>query len=139
MLVLTSVASAKDGSLIFDTDVLVWVFRGNPKAARAVDLSTSRNISVVTYMELLQGARERRESKTIKDFLTDMRFRTLPLNENVGHRASIYVEEYGSASGLGVADALIAATAVEVNDQLLTGNDRHYRHIKELDLKRFRP
>jgi len=134
----TSAASGRGVSLIFDTDVLIWVFRGNAKAARAVDRCVERAISVVTYMELLQGVLHKRESRTIKDFLSDLRFRTLPLTENTGHRASIYMEEYGLSVGLGVADALIAATAVEANEQLFTGNDRHYKPIKELDLKRFR-
>ena len=125
--------------MLFDTDVLIWVLRGNAKAARAVDTAEGRSLSVVVYMELLQGARDKREVKTIKSFLADMQFRMLPLSENVGHRASIYMEEYGLSASMSMADALIAAAAIEANEQLLTGNDRHYRPIKELDLKRFRP
>jgi predicted nucleic acid-binding protein len=132
------VTSGRGVSLVFDTDVLVWVFRGNAKAARAVDRCAERAISIVTYMELLQGVRQQSESRAIKDFLGDLRFRTLPLTENTGHRASIYMEEYGLSVGLGVADSLIAATAVEANEPLFTGNDRHYNPIKELNLKRFR-
>jgi hypothetical protein len=63
----------------------------------------------------------------------------VPLSENIGHRASIYVEEYGLGAGLGVADALISATAVEHRLTLGTGNRRHYRPIRDLDLKPFRP
>jgi predicted nucleic acid-binding protein len=63
----------------------------------------------------------------------------LPLTENIGHRATIYMEEYGLAIAMGVADALIAATAVECNRPLLTGSNKPYRAIKELDLHRFRP
>jgi len=125
--------------MIFDTDVLIWVLRGNPKAAKAVDDTNARAVSMVTYMELLQGARDKREVKAIKSFLTDMRFRSLPLTENIGHRASIYMEEYGLSAALSLADALIAATAVEAHEPLLTGNDRHYRPIRELELRRFRP
>ena len=125
--------------MVFDTDVLIWVLRGNAKAARAVDGAAERAISVVTYMELLQGAHDKREVRAIKSFLVDMRFRTLPLSENIGHRASIYVEEYGLSASLGMADALIAATAIEADEPLLTGNDKHYKVVKELALKRFRP
>ena len=135
----TSAASARDGSVIFDTDVLISVLRGSAKAARAVDGVDERAISVVTYMELLQGARNKEEMRAIKSFLVDMRFRTLPLTENIGHRASIYMEEYGLSTSVSMADALIAATAIEANDQLLTGNHKHYKAIEELDLKRFRP
>ena len=125
--------------MIFDTDVLIWVFRGNAKAARAVDSAEARAVAIVTYMELLQGARDKRDVKAIKSFLADLGFRTLPLTENIGHRASIYMEEYGLSVRMSMADALIAATAVENHDVLLTGNQRHYRVIKELESKTFRP
>jgi len=125
--------------MIFDTDVLIWIFRGNTKAARALDHTDERAVSVVTYMELLQGARDKREVKAIKSFLVDMGFSVLPLSENIGHRASIYMEEYNLSTSISMADALIAAAAIEANQQLLTANDKHYKAIKELDVKRFRP
>jgi predicted nucleic acid-binding protein len=125
--------------MLVDTDVLIWLLRGNVKAAQAIDRASDRAVSVFTYMELLQGARDKREVRAIKSFLTDMQFRMLPLNENVGHRASIYMEEYSRTVAMTMADALIAAASVEANEPLLTANDKHYRPIKELDMKRFRP
>lgn len=125
--------------MIFDTDVLIWLLRGNARAARAVDSADARAVSVITYMELLQGSRDKREVKAIKSMLVDLQFRILPLTENIGHRASIYMEEYVLSHAMSMADAIIAASAVETNDSLLTGNDRHYRQVKELDLAGFRP
>lgn len=124
--------------MLFDTDVLIWVLRGNAKAASAVDRAATRSISIVTFMELLQGARDKHELKIIKSFLSDMQFRVLPLTENIGHRASIYMEEYGLSIAMSMADALIAATTIENGETLLTGNQKHYRPIKELELKIFR-
>jgi hypothetical protein len=125
--------------MLFDIDVLIWVLRGNAKAAKAVDDADARAISVVTYMELLQGARDKAEVREIKSFLADMQFALLPLTENVGHRASIYMEEYGLSISMSMADALIAAATVEANEQLITGNRKHYRPIKELNIKVFKP
>lgn len=125
--------------MIVDTDVLIWVLRGNNRAAAEVDRCPSRAVSIVTYMELIQGARDKRELKVIKRFLTDLGFRTLPLTENIGHRASIYMEEYVLSDGLSMADALVGATAVEVNEPLLSGNAKHYRVLTELELHPFRP
>jgi predicted nucleic acid-binding protein len=125
--------------MLFDTDVLIWVLRGNAKAARAVNQATHRAISIVASMELLQGARNKAEIRTIKSFLGDLGFATLPLNENIGHRALVYMEEYGLSGSLSMADAMIAATAIEANQSLITGNDKHYKLIKELELVRFRP
>ena len=135
----TSASCAGGGSMLFDTDVLIWVLRGNAKAARAVDDTEDRAVAIVTYMELLQGARNKAEVRAIKSLLADLHFAMLPLTENTGHRASIYMEEYGLSAAMSMADALIAATAVETNAALLTGNDRHYRAVRELQLKRFRP
>ena len=125
--------------MLIDTDILIWVFRGNGKAARLVDEEEERKISAVTYMEIIQGARNRGELRQIKAFLSDYGFQVVPLSENIGHRASIYVEEYGLSMALSVPDALIAATAVENHLTLCTGNRKHYGPIKDLLLKPFRP
>lgn len=135
----TSVSYAGGGTMLVDTDVLIWVLRGHDGAARAVERITDRALSVVTYMELLQGARGKREIKAIQTSLANLDFRTVPLTENIGHRASIYMEEYAPSAGLTLADALQAATAVETRMPLLTANRRHYRSIRELELKVFRP
>lgn len=90
-------------------------------------------------MELLQGARDKKESRIIKSFLSDFNFQTLPLTENIGHRALIYIEEYGLKVAMCVADALVAATAVENHLTLSTANRKHYRPIADLDINVFRP
>jgi hypothetical protein len=90
-------------------------------------------------MELLQGSRDRREVKTIKSFLTQFAFQMTPLTENIGHRAAIYMEEYGLKVAMCMADALLAATAVESQLVLCTGNRKHYSPVGELDLRVFRP
>lgn len=125
--------------MVFDTDVVIWVLRGDAKAARTVDTETERAISIVTYMELIQGARNRQEARQIKAFLKEAEFQVLPLSDGIGHRASIYVEEYGLGTAIGVADALIAATVVELGERLCTANHRHYAPLKELETKVFRP
>lgn len=129
--------AASGKTVLFDTDVLIWVFRGNLKAAHALEAQDGRFVSIVTYMELVQGARNRKEVRQIKDFLGDAAVTVIPLTENIGHRASIYIEEYGLGTAMGVADALIAATAVEHHLPLCTANHRHYRPIKKLEINVF--
>jgi len=125
--------------VLFDTDVLIWIQRGNHRAAALVEREEERCISVLTYMELLQGAREKRQHEYILDFLHEFSFRILPLSENIGHRAAIYIEEYSLSQGLRAGDAIIAATATENGLTLCTTNVRHYRPIKELKLRAFKP
>ena len=125
--------------MIFDTDIFIWIQRGHSKAAQLLERTETRCLSIVTYMELLQGAQNRTQHFYTKDFISTYGFEVLPLTENIGHRALIYVEEYALSAGLRVADALIAATAVENNLPLVSANARHFRMIRDLKLKVFRP
>ena len=138
MQLIKSPYSDESATMIFDTDVLIWYLRGNIEAAVAIDDAADRAISLVTLMELVQGAKSKREAHQIKGFLKEFCFETLPLSERIGYRASIYVEEYSLSHGTGVADALVAATAVEENRVLLSGNLKHFKCIKDLQLTTFR-
>ena len=90
-------------------------------------------------MELLQGVTNKKQHQYAKSFLIDLEFTVLPLTENIGHRAAVYIEEYSLSSGLRAGDAIIAATAVENNIPLMTSNIKHYKPINELILKGFLP
>lgn len=124
---------------IFDTDILIWIERGNTKAARLIDTTEERYISIQTYMELMQCAKSKHQHKITREFLHDYNFQLLPLTENIGHRAAIYIEEYTLSSGLRAGDALVAATAIEHDLTLVTSNYKHFKVIQELQLHNFRP
>lgn len=125
--------------MIFDTDIFIWIQRGNTKAARLVEREHERLISVQTYMELLQCAENKQQHEYTKQFLQDFGFRTLPLSGNIGHRATVYIEQYSLSHGLRAGDAIIAATAAEGNLVLCSSNAKHFKPIKDLKLKIFRP
>jgi len=125
--------------VLFDTDVLVWLERGSERAARLLDRAEGRMISVQTYMELLQSAQSREQHQATRRFIADYGFLVLPLTENIGHRASIYVEEYTLSCGLRAGDAIIAATATENDLVLCSANRKHFSPIRDLRLEVFRP
>ncbi len=125
--------------MIFDTDIFIWIQRGNEKAAKLMENTEERYLSIQTYMELLQCTKDKTQLKQVKNFLTSFGFNVLPLTENIGHRASIYVEEYTLACGVLSGDAIIAETAVENNMILSSSNRKHFKVIKELRLKTFKP
>jgi len=129
----------RGGGMLFDTDVLIWCLRGNAKAAKQIQESESRYFSAVGYMELIQGARNKNEIKTIRSFLKELDFHILPLTENIGHRACVYMEEYCLKVELSMADALVAATAAENQQVLCTGNTKHFKVIAEVETRVFRP
>lgn len=130
---------AETVTVIFDTDIFIWIQRGNEKAARLVEREAERLISVLTYMELLQCAQNKKQHEHTKSFLKDFGFQTLPLTSNIGHRAAVYVEEYALSHGLRAGDAVLAATATENDLVLCTSNRKHFKPIKELKTRIFKP
>ena len=124
--------------MIFDTDVMIWAFCGNGKALAAIDAAPTRAISVVTYMELLQGVRNKAEMLSMKLFLSTLGFATLPVTANISTRAISIMELSALRSDLGVCDALIFATALESGDRLLSGNAKHFKEVPLLDAAVFR-
>ena len=124
--------------MIFDSDVMIWAFRGNRRALKAIDDAASRSISSVTYMELLQGVRNKDEMREMKRFLSRLSFSTLPITANISNRAVAIMEETALRSDLGVCDALIFATACETGETLLSGNRRHFKEVVLLNAREFR-
>ncbi|MBO7655707.1 MAG: type II toxin-antitoxin system VapC family toxin [Kiritimatiellae bacterium] len=125
--------------MIFDTDVMIWAFRGDTKALDAIDAAPRRSVSAITYMELLQGARNKSEIRSIKRFLSTLGFVTHPVTANISARAIAIMELTALKNDLGVADALIAATSLETGDALLSGNVKHFKAVPLLDPIAFRP
>ena len=125
--------------MLIDTDVLIWFFRGHGSAQRAIVECRSVELSAVTYMELVQGVRNKKELRWLRQTIRLNEWRILPLTESVGHRATMYVESYAPTDGLRLADALIAASAVQSGVTLMTANIRHYKCIPDISLEPFRP
>jgi predicted nucleic acid-binding protein len=125
--------------MIFDSDVLIWLSRGDPDAIAWVESTPDRALSVVTLMEILQGVRSRTEMQQTQASLRNLGFRVLPLSQPIGHLAAGLIEEHTLAHGLHMPDALIAATAIEAGEVLATANLRHFRPIQRLALKPFHP
>ncbi|MGO4883163.1 MAG: PIN domain-containing protein [Bryobacteraceae bacterium] len=108
--------------MIFDADVLIRFLRVDPAAARLIESQSDRAISIISAMELLQGARSRDEIKTIHHFIRQSGIQPIPVNESISHVALGLIEAHAITAGLRVADALIVATAREVALPLATGN-----------------
>jgi predicted nucleic acid-binding protein len=125
--------------ILFDTDIFIWIQIGHPRAAGLMEEAENRYLSVQTYLEFLQNAQNKKQHQQTKDFLKTFHFITLPFTENIGHRACVYIEEYSLSTGLRAGDAIVAATAAENNLTLMTSNAKHFKAIKDLKLKIFKP
>lgn len=124
--------------MIIDTDVLIWYLRGNEKAYKVIENLNNFSISVITYMELVQGMRNKKELNSLRQALHAWNAKILYISEEISAKAMFAVEQHFLSHSMQLADALVAATAISYGLPLLTGNDKHYKIMKELQLKRFR-
>ena len=125
--------------MLVDTDVLIWFLRGQNSARDAIARCRSVELSAVSYMELVQGVRDKKELRMLRRTIGLNGWRILPLTEEIGHRATHYVENYALSNGIRMADALIAASAVQSDATLMTANVRHYKCIPDITLEHYRP
>lgn len=125
--------------MIIDTDVLIWYMKGNENAFELLDSQHGFFVSVVSYIELIQGMRNKLELQVLRKTFREWNTRILYINEEISAKAMFYIERNFLSHSLHLADALIGATAAVNGLPLFTGNDKHYKMIKEVDLKIFRP
>ena len=125
--------------MLIDTDVLVWFFRGVESARATVAGCAGVALSAVSYMELVQGVRDKSELVGLRRAIGENGWRVIPVSESVSHRAVLYVERHALAHGMRLADALVAATAVEAGQPLMTANIRYYRFLPDVDVRHYQP
>lgn len=125
--------------MVVDTDVLIWYLRGNEKARKTIENLDNFSISVITYMELVQGMRNKKELNQLRQALHAWNTKILYISEEISAKAMFAVEQHFLSHSIQLADALIGATAISFGLPLLTGNDKHYKIMKEIQLKKFRP
>lgn len=122
-------------TILIDTDILVDAGRGTPEALTFLQLlerSTCLAVSVITQMELVVGCRNKKELKVLERFMS--RFQILKLSESVSDKAVDLLKSYRLSHGILIPDALIAATALDLDSSFVTKNQRDYRFIEGLRL-----
>ena len=82
--------------------------------------------------------RSKQELDVLRRTLRNWRTTLLYINEGISAKAMFYVEQHYLSHSIQLADALIGATAVVNGLTILTGNDKHYKIIKEIEIKKFR-
>ena len=121
--------------VLVDTDVLIDYLRGHPSAVRFVTGHIDDTIvSAMSIAELYAGVRgesEGPESLALVNFLDILRVE--PVSREIARAGGLYRRDYGPSHGVGLADAVIAATAVAVDAALKTLNVRHYPMFEGLE------
>jgi predicted nucleic acid-binding protein len=125
--------------MVIDTDVIIWYMRGNEKAYKLIENTKMFFISVVTYIELVQGMRNKNELNQLRKALHGWGSKILYISEEISVKAMFFVEQYYLSHSIQLADALIGATAISHGLPILTANEKHYKMIKDVQIKKFRP
>lgn len=123
---------------LVDTDVFIWYLRGNEKA-RELFHRIDFAISSVTYMELIQGMRDKKELKLLQKMINSWGIKVIYIDEDISSKALFYMQEYFLSHTMQLADSLIGATCTNYGLTLITANDKHYKVLNELDIEIFRP
>ena len=117
--------------ILLDTDVLVDFFRGHGKAVAFVDTYNARIIlSSIVVAELYAGVKGNAEQAALHDFVSI--FRVVPVTAEIARAAGLYKRDYARSHGVGLADAVLAATAQAENAELKTLNIKHYPMLEAL-------
>jgi len=116
---------------LLDTDILVDFFRGYDKAVAFVNRHNDRIIlSSIVVAELFAGVKGNAEQAALQDFIS--LFPVVPVNTEIAKVGGLYKRDYSKSHSVGLADAIIAATAELENAELKTQNTRHYPMLKKL-------
>ena len=118
-------------SILLDTDVLVDFFRGYSKAVAFVNDHSDRIIlSSIVVAELYAGVKGDEEQAALDNFVS--LFRVVPISTEIAKAGGLYKRNYGKSHGVGLADAILVATAEAENAELKTLNAKHYPMLRDL-------
>ncbi len=114
--------------MLVDTDVLIDYLKGNPLAVDFIE----KNIDVVsvysmTIAELYQGIRNKKERELLDLFVSELR--VFSITGDIAIKAGLLKSEYGKSHSSGLADCIIAATAMSQGMKLATLNIKHFPMI----------
>src|SRR5438067_3689256 len=111
--------------LLIDTDVLIDYLRGQAEAVSYLEsLTESLLVSVITLAELYAGVRAGAERTKLDEFIRA--FEITLVDREVAIRGGLYRRDYMKSHQVGLADALIAATAEHRQAALVTLNSKHF-------------
>lgn len=110
---------------------------GAAQATRRLDRVDALTISATTYLEVVQGLRNKAEYAAVKKMLQLRNASILPLTESITLHSIELMELLTLSHGLQMGDALVAATALEHKLPLLTGNTKHFAAIQGLHIEEF--
>ena len=129
---MTTITTTRKPCLL-DTDVLIDYLRGHTSAQGLfAKLPDDCALSTVSIAELHAGVREGAERKALGTLIDT--FTLIDLSPTIATQGGLLRRDWGKAHGLGLNDALIAATALATQRVLLTLNAKHFPMLGKAQL-----
>lgn len=117
--------------MLIDTDVLIDYLRDRPVAVKYLEsLLLPPAVSTITIAELFAGVREGRERKFLDEFSTT--FTVVNVDKEIAKLGGLYRRDYFKSHGVGINDAIIAATAELAEYTLVTLNRKHFPMLRDV-------
>jgi predicted nucleic acid-binding protein len=116
---------------------MIWFYRGKSTAQQTISKYIPFSLSAVSYMEIVQGVRNKNELNKLKSDLSQWATSIVQIDEEISENAIALMEKYKLSHGLELGDALIASTALKHKEVLITGNIKHYDYIPNLNISPF--
>lgn len=120
-------------SWLIDTDILIDYLRGNENAVKFLDdkfESSFCYLSTITIAELYVGVRDGNERQIIEQFIKE--FLIVDIDYEIALNGGLLRRDWGKSHGVGLSDALIAATAKKLKARLATLNIKHYPMFQDI-------
>lgn len=105
---------------VFDSDILIDYLLGLPKARAELQKYGRRLVSVVSWTEVMIGAKNTEETRRCRDFLAS--FDVVPFDQSVAEEAVRLRQTHN----IKLPDAIIWATARTSDALLVTRNTRDF-------------
>jgi predicted nucleic acid-binding protein len=111
---------ARTMKALFDTNILIDYLNGVEAARAEIERSGPRYISIVTWMEVLAGARDEADEDVIEMFLRD--FRVVELTRRIAREAV----DIRRSRRIRLPDAIVWASARAESAVLVTRNTKDF-------------
>ena len=118
--------------VVVDSDILIWVLRGNPQITEKFNRTVSETegnifITPVQIAEIYAGVLPK-EKAMVEGFMSSLS--VMAIDEKIGRQAGAFINQYGKSHSVTLADAMVAAASRISGYALWTRNKKHYPMLK---------
>ena len=126
----------EESKILLDTSILINFQQDHPHTVSQIDIIKEKLfVPRIAANEFIFGSRNKIEKSQNKRFI--IQFPIIEINEEISKLSYTLIDQHCLSTGIGLADALIAATAIHLQIPLWTVDHKHLSRIKPLKLHKF--